>query len=179
MLKKFRLPKRWNPLNLSKAIVKLYEKIDCREETAEFPLIKPEEPEASEEQEAAMHCLKLANTSKYVDCGSIHYIHAERDKALQAEATREVERMGEEFSISKDRKRKEMEWMYNNYYGMLRRDLVRQSVLNQQFLHQWEESRFISLIPPQSIKDETKKQHAQTIVAQVKEDLMPTIDTSW
>ena len=59
---------KMEPSQFEDTLVQLYEKINRREETSEFPVIKPEELEASEEQEAAMHCLKLANTIKHVDC---------------------------------------------------------------------------------------------------------------
>ena len=84
----------------------------------------------------------------------------------------------EQLSGSQDWKLKEAEWNYSNHYAVLRRFLATQSFPNKKCSHRCEGHQFVSLIPPQTIKDEEKKQHAHCTVAKVKDALLPTIDAA-
>ena len=52
------------------------------------------------------------------------------------------------------------------------------SLHNKKFSHRCEGDRFISSIPPQTIQDEGKKQHAHSIVVKIKCDFFSMVDVA-
>ena len=155
---------------------KLCETICKRQEAKVFPLVKPSDLESEEEQEAAAMSLALITQ---IEHGKFEfYIAEERRKNLEAEFGGTSSRSTEQVSGSQDWKLKEAEWNYSNHYPCLRWFLATESFQNKKFSHRCEGNRFLSLIPPGTIQDEEKKQHAHGTVAKVKDALLPTIDAA-
>ena len=154
----------------------MYEIIAKRECSKEFPLVKPFELQSKEEQEAAAMSLSLIDQMEQAKLES--YIAEERLKVLKAECVRTGDSPTEENADSQKWKQQEAEWNYLHYYAVLRCFLAIESFHGKKFLHRCEGDRFLSLIPPQTIKDESKKQQAHSIISKVKSEFIPMIDVA-
>ena len=155
---------------------RLCDTIYQRQESKEFPHVRPTDLKSEEDQEAAAISLSLIDKIEHAKMES--YIAEERRRCFEAEFARTGDWPTESRSDSQNFKLKEAEWTYLNYYVVLRRFLVMQSFHNKKFAHRCDEHRFVSLIPPQTIQDEGKKQHAHSIVSKVKEEFLLKIDVA-
>ena len=157
-------------------VARLCDIIYKRQESKEFPLVRSTDLESEEDQEAAAMSLSLIDKIEHVKLEA--YIAEERRKSLDAEFARTGNWPTEQRSDSQNWKLKEAEWNYLNHYAVVRRFLVMETFRNKKFSHRCEGDRFISLIPPQTIKDEGRKQHAHSIFSKVKDGFLPKIDVA-
>ena len=157
-------------------LARLCDIIAKRQESKEFPLVQPTDLKSEEDQEAAAMSLSLIDQTDHVKLES--YIAEARRKSLEAEFARTGDWPTEQRSDSQNWKQKEAEWNYLHHYAVLRCFLAIESFQGKKFLHRCEGDRFISLIPPQTIQDEGKKQHAHSIVSKVKCEFIPMIDVA-
>ncbi|CAK0848323.1 unnamed protein product, partial [Prorocentrum cordatum] len=149
---------------LADDISTLVDELHSRAAAKEFPLIRPIELRADDEQNAAEQAVSLVEKMDAVQIQS--YIDYQKEQYFKNSPGDPATSIDEKHAL----------WAFNFYYKHVRDFLAKQSLDARTFAHRFAQSTFIPLISPQSIGDEEKKVFARDAASAMRPELLESLD---